>query len=295
DKSEDHDYGLILLPGHGNSDDGFGWSTIVPDNELNNRLITICGFPGDKPLNTMWITGRQIKRYTANLLYYDNVDPNAGQSGSPVYTWYGGYWTVLGVDGVGVNSDNSAARFTVEMISRFLRRMNSLNPVTLMSVTFPDVYMRCDGNGVTKHKAKGSGIVNCQYKPPGTYEKFYIIPVETKPSSASEHPFTVALESAEFSNVYVRMDSEGMNAPQSPGGGVVNCQASVGSWESFVMVKQSSGACSFRSVAFPHCFIRMDGRNVTKNTGPGAGVVNCQYYSNPSDVTDWELFYVNGS
>ena len=47
-ESEDHDYGLILLPGHGTSDDGFGWSAIVSDEELKDRIVTNCGYPGDK-------------------------------------------------------------------------------------------------------------------------------------------------------------------------------------------------------------------------------------------------------
>ena len=44
----DHDYGLILgLPVP--SDDGFaGWSAIIPDEELNNRIVTNCGYPADK-------------------------------------------------------------------------------------------------------------------------------------------------------------------------------------------------------------------------------------------------------
>ena len=61
---KDHDYGLILLPG--NSDgDGFGWSAIIPNGELNNRLVTNCGFPADKPAEAMWITGGAIERYTS--------------------------------------------------------------------------------------------------------------------------------------------------------------------------------------------------------------------------------------
>ena len=51
--SADHDYSLILLPGPGASDDGFGWSAIVKVEELDNRLVTNCGFPADKPLGTM--------------------------------------------------------------------------------------------------------------------------------------------------------------------------------------------------------------------------------------------------
>ena len=112
--SAHHDYGLILLPGAGKSDDGFGWSAIVPDEELNNLVVTNCGYPGDKPDGTMWITGGKITRYTANRIFYMN-DTASGQSGSPVYTWYGGYWTVLGVHSHGgcPNDANDAPRFTV--------------------------------------------------------------------------------------------------------------------------------------------------------------------------------------
>lgn len=95
-RSPDHDYGLILLPGLGNSDDGFGWSAIVADEELKDRIVTNCGYPGDKDRGTMWITGGKICRYTANSISYRN-DTMGGQSGSPVYTWHDGYWTVIGV------------------------------------------------------------------------------------------------------------------------------------------------------------------------------------------------------
>ena len=127
--SKDHDFGLILLPGAGTSDDGFGWSAAVPDEDLNNRLVTICGYPTDKKSHgTMWITGGNITSYTPNMISYMGGIMN-GQSGSPVYTWYGGYWTVLGV-----HSDegcaNSAARFTSEMIRRFLQRMDALRKKT---------------------------------------------------------------------------------------------------------------------------------------------------------------------
>ena len=128
--AEDHDYGLILLPG--TSKDGFGWSAIIPDEELNNRLVTNCGYPGDKPEGTMWVTGGPIEICTAKRICYMN-DTMAGQSGSPVYTWYGGYWTVVGVHSYG-GCPNSAPRFTVEMISRFLERMNGLNEVKIAEV-----------------------------------------------------------------------------------------------------------------------------------------------------------------
>ena len=71
-ESEDHDYGLILLPGPGASDDGFGWSAIVSDEELKDRIVTNCGYPGDKRQGIMWITGGKIISYTANRIFYMN-------------------------------------------------------------------------------------------------------------------------------------------------------------------------------------------------------------------------------
>ncbi|XP_078363433.1 extracellular metalloprotease-like [Oculina patagonica] len=133
----DYDYGLILLPGAGNSNDGFSWSAIVPDEELNNLVVTSCGYPADKrPRGTMWITGGKITKITANRISYMD-DTAGGQSGSPVYTWYDGYWTVLGVhqgatlhpgttDG---ECPNYAVRFTVQMIYRFLEFMKEQNSI----------------------------------------------------------------------------------------------------------------------------------------------------------------------
>ena len=65
----------------------------------------------------MWITGGEIENYSANTIFYMN-DTMGGQSGSPVYTWHGGYWTVVGVHSYG-GCPNSAPRFTRQMISRF--------------------------------------------------------------------------------------------------------------------------------------------------------------------------------
>ena len=107
-------------------------------------------------------------------------DAKGGQSGSPVYTWYGGYWTVLAVHSYG-GCPNSAPRFTPEMISRFLGRMNGLKLKSLRSVAFPDVHVRCDGSGVTEWAEHGGGTVNCQCRPRSRLENFYIYPVEMTP------------------------------------------------------------------------------------------------------------------
>ena len=45
-----HNYGLILLPGPGDGDDGFRWSSI---EELDLCLVNNCGYPDDKTHGTM--------------------------------------------------------------------------------------------------------------------------------------------------------------------------------------------------------------------------------------------------
>lgn len=286
---KDHDYGLILLPG--TSDDGFGWSAIIPDEELNNRTVINCGYPVDRPIGTLWITDGVITSHTANRIYYKNVTVG-GQSGSPFYTWYGGYWTVLAVHSYG-RCPNFAPRFTREMISRFLERMNGLKKKSLRSVAFPHVYLRCDGTGVTRWERPGGGTVNCQYKPPSLWESFYIYPVEMAPSLASQTTYKVVIESAQFRHVFIRMDSQGMNHSMGPGGGEVNCQFTVSPWEFFYLRRETNGSYSFRNVQFPHCYIRLDGRGVDSCLEPGGGIVNCQYYDDPSaPASTWESFHL---
>ncbi len=294
--SEDYDYGLILLPGAGNSDDGFGWSAIVSDGQPDNSLVTICGYPADRePFGTMWITEGKISSYTASKISY----MAGGQSGSPVYTWYSGYRTVLGVHSYG-GCPNSAPRFTVQMIYRFLEFMKELKLTSLRSVEFPDVYVRCDGTGVTKPSAPGGGTVNCQYNPPSPTSslwkslRFYIYPVEVAPSLALFGITIAVIESAQFSKVFIRMNSKGMNQFEGAGGGEVNCQyAPPSTWESYICTQEPNGGYSFRSVQFPRCYIRLDGRGVDSPLTNGGGTVNCQWYdrNTPNTPTTWERFF----
>ena len=272
-----YDYGLILLPG--NSDSGFGWSAIVPDKELH-KSVTKCGYPADKPRGTMWITGGPVDECTYRRIFYMNG--RRSQSGSPVYTWYEGYWTVVGIQSLG-GCPNSAVRLIPEMIPRFYERMNGLKQVTIRSFAFPDVYMRCDGSKMVTYTRSGGGTVNCQYKPAGTYEGYYLYPVGMKSSLAppdSKYPVTIL--SACFKNVYIRMDGSKMTKYKGQGGGgVVNCQYDAFTYESFYLRNEEDGTVSFQSVQFPHCFLSLDGTDVTKHTDAGGGVVNCQYYDNP--------------
>lgn len=166
----DYDYGVILLPGQSG---GFGWSCLLSDSDLGSRLVSNCGYPGDKPPGTLWATGGPINSITAERLFYMN-DTMAGQSGSPVWTWWKGYWTCVGVHSYG-GCPNSAPRFTTDFISQILTWAGySLLRKSIGSVQFPGVIMRMDGRDVTAPSGTGGGYVNCQFTPPGPYELFSI-------------------------------------------------------------------------------------------------------------------------
>jgi hypothetical protein len=143
--------------------------------------------------------------------------------------------------------------------------------VNIASVAFPGVYLRMDGSGVTQPTGPGAGIVNCQSFA-GPWEKFTL---ETQADN------TIAIASVQFPGVYLRMDGSGVTQPTGPGAGIVNCQSFVGPWEKFRIETQSDGTVAIASVQFPGVYLRMDGRGVTQPTGPGAGIVNCQFTAGP--------------
>ncbi|WP_327090202.1 hypothetical protein OIE66_06155 [Nonomuraea sp. NBC_01738] len=99
--------------------------------------------------------------------------------------------------------------------------------VTLESVAFPKVYLRMDGSTVTTTTDSGSGRVNCQYGNPGTYEKFHV---------RDQADGSVALESAAFPKVFLRVDGAAVTSYQGPGSGTVNCQyGGAGPYEKFFL------------------------------------------------------------
>ncbi len=130
-----------------------------------------------------------------------------------------------------------------------------------------------DGNGVTGFAGPGAGTVNCQYGI-GPWEKFRI----------RKEDVGYSFESVNFAGVYLRMDGNGVTSPQGPGAGVVNCQYGVGPWEKFHIRSSVKGIYSVESVQFPGVFLRMDGNGVTQPTGPGGGIVNCQYGAFPYEM-----------
>ncbi len=71
---------------------------------------------------------------------------------------------------------------------------------------------------------------------------------------------------------------------KNSGAGVVNCQYGVGPWEKFHLQSDVKEIYSIESVQFSGVFLRMDGNGVTQPTGPGGGIVNCQYGAFPYEM-----------
>ena len=84
----------------------------------------------------MWITGGAITEVEDGTVQYMN-DTLPGMSGSPVYTWYGGYWTVVAVHSHG-GCSNLGPWFSLRMISQFMKAMKT--KVELKSVLFDNVH-----------------------------------------------------------------------------------------------------------------------------------------------------------
>ena len=83
-----YDYGFIILPRNFQGIKRFFGLRSLNADELTNspvlRRITIAGYPGDRPLGTMWRHTEKIKKITPHRLLY-TVDTCPGHSGSPIW------------------------------------------------------------------------------------------------------------------------------------------------------------------------------------------------------------------
>ena len=78
--SSSDDYAIIVLdlPAGSTSSEGFGYNVISPDSEVINRLVSITGYPGEKPQGTMWTSGGIISKVDTSRLYY-RIDTTGGK------------------------------------------------------------------------------------------------------------------------------------------------------------------------------------------------------------------------
>jgi hypothetical protein len=146
----------------------------------------------------------------------------------------------------------------------------------LQSKAFPHAYLRIDGSSVSAPSNGGGGTVNCQ----SGVADFETFEEEPQPDG------TIALASAWFANVHLRMDGSGMKSASDSGAGSVNCQFGVGPWEKFHKRPQPDGAVAYESAAFPGVYLRMDASTIGEfGLRSGGGRVNCQFGVGP-----WEKF-----
>ena len=102
-----HDYGLVALPAPFRGLDRFMPLSAPTDLELmairRGGLITIAGYPGDRPVGTLWQHSENLKGWTPRRLFY-TVHTCPGHSGSPI--WHGSAATmapvVIGVHTSGI-------------------------------------------------------------------------------------------------------------------------------------------------------------------------------------------------
>ncbi|GAA3343978.1 hypothetical protein GCM10020358_45310 [Amorphoplanes nipponensis] len=84
-RHRDCDIAAVILPRPFSASDigTFGFANL-PDLELMSSNLNLAGYPGDKPLGTLWYHGRTAKSVTGSRVFYD-IDTFGAQSGSPVW------------------------------------------------------------------------------------------------------------------------------------------------------------------------------------------------------------------
>lgn len=123
DTKPEFDYGAIILPNCtlGNQVGWFGFN-VLTDAQLTNLFVNTAGYPGDKPLGTMWFNGGSVSRVEPLKIYY-MIDTVGGQSGSPVWRFLNGQRQAVGVHAYG-GCPNSATRITRPVFDNMLAWRN---------------------------------------------------------------------------------------------------------------------------------------------------------------------------
>jgi glutamyl endopeptidase len=116
-RDREYDYAAILLPENCRYGDQLGWFgyTVKGDDELENLMVNLSGYPGDKPPGTQWFHKRTLTDMDTRVLTYD-IDTAGGQSGAPV--WFktdDGSRYGVGIHTNGDVAGNSATRIIREV------------------------------------------------------------------------------------------------------------------------------------------------------------------------------------
>jgi V8-like Glu-specific endopeptidase len=83
-----YDYGIIILPRSFAGIKKFMAPAALSATEMDlvkrTKMISIGGYPGDKPIGSQWRHSEKLKKYTPRRLLY-TVDTCPGHSGSPIW------------------------------------------------------------------------------------------------------------------------------------------------------------------------------------------------------------------
>lgn len=100
-----NDYGVLLLARPFRGLTRFLPLRALPDSVLRRTkeggLLTVAGYPADRPLGTQWRHSERLRRFTPKRLLY-TVDTCPGHSGSPVWIRLGEQRTLIGVHTSGI-------------------------------------------------------------------------------------------------------------------------------------------------------------------------------------------------
>ena len=287
-----YNYGVISLAGNS---DGFGWSTLLQNSELENRSVTVCGY--DARDTEMWKADGEIAVLPdrPQLIYSVGLGGIGNQFGSPVYMSYKGNWTVVSIFSYSI-SGFIGPRFVPTMVKDFLK-LATLKTVSFQSLYFPKNALRCDGSAVTYHTDGGGGIVNCQYDHVGALEKFIIFSLEAVPSNVAEETEAIVfINTTIWNDVYLRMDGSNVTEYNAEGSGVVNSQfMPLDEYGMFVITRHRNSFWSYysiRSLFYSKSYLRLEAIGVDHYRTGGEGTVNCQYWLKPNDIGNYERFNI---
>lgn len=100
-RTDEWDYSIILLPDPKDPTVtcGFGFDAAMLDRALLEADLSVFGYPGYQM--DLWGSGGRTQSVGAEVLQY-LLPTSRGQSGSPVFMWHHGLWTVVGIQYVNI-------------------------------------------------------------------------------------------------------------------------------------------------------------------------------------------------
>ena len=149
-----HDYGLLTLPRPFAGAVRFMPLIALSDAQLDvlkrQGTLTVAGYPGDRPVGSLWGHREHLRRYTPRRLLY-SVDTCPGHSGSAIWARWQGRRALIGVHTSGILDErgrsygcakgtvmappgmlNSGVRLTAEVIANLRdpqRRVGGVQPM----------------------------------------------------------------------------------------------------------------------------------------------------------------------